>query len=287
MLIRTLLDIVHQEFSKPSIVWEHGEVNTYDMEFLKKECMTDSEFDLLHKRKTMYNQMIQKKSLLLFRTCKYGQILAICNKEQINDIPWELWGRILRMYYEGKPIKVFFLAHPSLRTFPKGVITPENINAEFITAEHINGGYTYTCNTETILIYRAEDATRVLIHELQHASCLDNRNHGIDFIEAETEAWAELIYIGLLSCGKKSVFNDMLHRQSEWIVKQNARVKKYIGNTHRFPWRYTVGKEEVWRRWNILTDFTSGLKVNSLRLTFPPNDVLKRRFHVSKNSSIL
>ena len=282
MLIATLLEMVRNEFLKPDIIWENSQASKCDMEFLKSECMKDSKFDEFNKRNTMYNQMIQGKSELQFRRCKYGQILAICD----DDIPWELWGRILRMYYEGKPIKVFFLAHPSLRTFPKGVITPENMNAEFITAEHINGGYTYPCNTETIVIYRAEDATRVLIHELQHASCLDN-HHSVDLVEAETEAWAELIYIGLLSGGKKCIFNDMLNRQSEWIVKQNARIKKYIGNTHRFPWRYTVGKEEVWRRWNILTDFTSGLKVNSLRLTFPPNDLLKRKFHVSKNSSIL
>ena len=248
--------------------------------------MKDSKFDLLNKRKTMYNEMITKQSNLILCTCKYGQILSIC--DNVDYIPWELWGRILRMYYEGKPIKVFFLAHPSLRTFPKDV--NENINTEFsiqpITPEHINGGYTYTCNTETIVIYRAEDATRVLIHELQHASCLD-KYEDIDLVEAETEAWAELIYIGLLSGGKKCIFNDMLNRQSEWIVKQNARVKKYIGDTRAFPWRYTIGKEEVWRRWNILQDFKSELKVNSLRLTFPPNDLLKQKFNVSKKSSIL
>jgi len=284
MLIATLLDIVKNELSKPDILWENSEASKRDLEFLKTECMKESEFDVLNKRKTMYNQMIQGKSIVVFKKCKYGQIFAIC--DNANDIPWELWGRILRMYYEGKQIKVFFLAHPSLRTFPKGVITSENINAEFITPENINGGYTYTCNTETIVIYRAEDATRVLIHELQHASCLD-KHHSIDLLEAETEAWAELIYIGLLSGGKKCIFNDICNRQSEWIVKQNARVKKYIGNTRTFPWRYTVGKEEVWRRWNILTKFTSGLKVNSLRLTFPPNEIVKRRFNVSKHSTIL
>ena len=87
--------------------------------------------------------------------------------------------------------------------------------------------------------------------------------------------------------GKKCIFNDMLNRQSEWIVKQNRRVKKYIGNTHTFPWRYTVGKEDVWRRWNILQPFESGLVVHSLRLTFPPNDLLKSRFNVSLYSTIL
>ena len=281
MLIDELLDIVKKEFSKPDIVWKNSEVNNYDLEFLKTECMKDSKFDLMNKRIIMYDKMITKESNVICRTCKYGQIFTICD----DPIPWELWGRILRMYYEGKPIKVFFLGHPSLRTFPKSII--ENVNSEFsITPEHLNGGYTYTCNTETIVIYRAEDATRVLIHELQHASCLD-KYKDIDLVEAETEAWAELIYIGLLSGGKKNIFNDMLNKQSEWIVKQNARVKKYIGKTRTFPWRYTVGKEDVWRRWNILQNFESGLKVNSLRLTYPPNDLLKRRFNVSTYSTIL
>ena len=159
MLIATLLDIVKNELSKPDILWENSEASKRDLEFLKTECMKESEFDVLNKRKTMYNQMIQGKSIVVFKKCKYGQIFAIC--DNANDIPWELWGRILRMYYEGKQIKVFFLAHPSLRTFPKGVITaepkgvitPENMNAEFITSENINGGYTYTCNKETIVIY--------------------------------------------------------------------------------------------------------------------------------------
>ena len=54
-----------------------------------------------------------------------------------------------------------------------------------------------------------------------------------------------------------------------------------------FPWRYTVGKEDVWRRWNILQDSNSNMVVNSLRLTYPPDNSLKKRFHVSMDSIIL
>ena len=280
-----LLDRVKLEFSKPDIIWENDQLSSKDLEFLKVECMKDSEFDTSNKRAYMYDKMLQNPAITICRTCKYGKIFTVCDNQ--HQIPWELWGRILRMFYEGNPFKIFFLAHPSLRTFPKGRITPENINAEFsITPEHINGGYTYQCNTETIMIYRAEDATRVLIHEIQHALCLD-KDENIDVMEAETEAWAELLYIAILSGGKKYIYNDMLDRQSEWIVKQNAKVKKHMKHETDFPWRYTVGKEEVWHRWNIIRPFTSGLKVNSLRLTFPPNDLLKRRFNVSKNSTIL
>ena len=70
--------------------------------------------------------------------------------DQIGDLPWDLWGRILRLFSEPwrKSFKIFFLANKSLREFPEGddPITPENIN----------GGYTYRCDPETIVIYRAE-----------------------------------------------------------------------------------------------------------------------------------
>jgi hypothetical protein len=183
-----------------------------------------------------------------------------------------------------KPFKVFFLANTQLRKFPpKG--TP-------ISPENINGGYTYRCEPETILIYRAEDATRVLIHELLHACCLDRITAGIDMIEAETEAWAELIYIALLSQGKKFIFNSLLQRQSQWMRKQNERVLKYIGHhkSRQFPWRYTIGKQEIWEKWGILKmeDTKPDIHVSkSLRLTFPPNKLLKERFKVALDSTIL
>ena len=79
----------------------------------------------------------------------------------------------------------------------------------------------------------------------------------------------------------------MLQKQSEWIIKQNEKVKKYITYPMEFPWRYTIGKEDVWRRWNILQDYKSNLVVNSLRLTYPPNNTLKKRFHVSNDSTML
>jgi hypothetical protein len=206
--------------------------------------------------------------------------------EQMADLPWQLWGRILRMFSEPfrKPFKIFFLANKSLREFPEG--------DEPITPENINGGYTYRCDPETIVLYRAEDATRVLIHELQHSCCLDKPEKGIDIVEAETEAWAELFYVAILSQGKKYMFKDLLQRQSEWIIKQNKKVKKHMNNPNsmEFPWRYTIGKEEIWERWGILRkDEMKPVIVvgNSLRLTYPPSVTLKDRFKIKRDSTIL
>jgi hypothetical protein len=109
-------------------------------------------------------------------------------------------------------------------------------------------------------------------------------------VEAETEAWAELFYIAILSQGNVRIFNNLLQKQSEWIIKQNRKVKKHMTNpdSTEFPWRYTVGKEAIWSNWGILNKSLSPISVgNSLRLTYPPNNTLKERFKVIRESTIL
>jgi hypothetical protein len=286
-VIKPLLDDITYEFSLPEPKWVLSKMANKDLEYLRGECLKESEFDPSNKRNRLFEKYMKGEVETLYIKCKYGKIFCILeNTNQIAQIPIGLWVRILRMYSEEgrKPFKVFFLAISDLRTFPK--------HNEQITPENINGGYTYRCNPETILIYRAEDATRVLLHELMHSCCLDKVENGVDWIEAETEAWAELVYIGVLSQGKKYIFNDLLKRQSEWIRKQNVKVKRYMVNPNsmEFPWRYTIGKEEIWKKWNILGEENMKPEIsvgNSLRLTFPPNNILKERFKVTKESTIL
>jgi hypothetical protein len=287
ILLNTLSEEIRKEFELPEPVWEFCELSNSDITFLIEECNKDSEFDSTNKRKSMLENAVKGDYYTNKYKCEFGEIIAIFESvDQFADVPWGLWGRIFRIFSEKakKPFKLFFLANKSLRQFP-------NSN-EPIVPENINGGYTYRCNRETILIYRAEDATRVLIHELQHSCCLDKTENGVDLIEAETEAWAELIYVALLSQGKPYMFKDMIQRQSEWIRKQNKKVKKHMRdpNSHEFPWRYTIGKEDVWQRWGILRE--DNLKPviqidNSLRLTYPPSNILKERFKVSPTSTIL
>ena len=290
-LLYTTLDVVRNEFTKPPPKWQITTAQN-DIPFLVKECNMDSEFDPHKTRQNMINRAKSGESTIQIMQCDYGQVLVVYHdKLQYNHIPWELWGRILRLYTEGlkpsragrgpkdvcKPFKIFFLASPHLRLFPKnGPIEPQ----------HINGGYTYPCNHETIIIYRAEDATRVLIHELMHSCCLDHMEQGVDQVEAETEAWAELIYIALLSRANTKVFQILLRQQSDWICNQNERVRHMIIDK-QFPWRYTVGKEEVWERWGILERNWTHRKMESLRLTSPPNSSLKKQFGVAKESTIL
>jgi hypothetical protein len=279
-LLNITLDIVQNEFKKEEPQWFQSHWNDSDAKFLQEECNKDSEFDPTNVRKSLIKNINDSTVL----ECTYGKIHVIYdNSLQKYDIPWGLWGRILRLYSHKKPFKVFFLAGTNTRQFPKPLP-----NGDFmpITPYNINGGYTYPCNHETIVIYRAEDATRVLIHELQHSCCLDNHALGIDRVEAETEAWAELIYCALLSRGVHNMFHKLLQKQSTWIQCQNNRVRNHLKSPMGFPWRYTIGKEEVWRRWNILQPLRK-LMYPTLRLTYPPSNDIKTFFKVSKRSTIL
>lgn len=284
-LLDIVLDRVKRDFEIDEPQWENVDMDEKDINFLEGECIKDSKFDPTNKRNKMFNGMTDGSMYTVIAECAYGRILGVFEEPaQIGELPWGLWARILRMFSEPnrKPFKVFFLAHSSPREFPPGKkpISPENIN----------GGYTYRCDPETIVIYRAEDATRVLIHELQHSCCLDRVENSLDEIEAETEAWAELFYQAILSRGQKYMFKDLIKHQSEWMRKQNEKVKYHMRSAKDFPWRYTIGKQEVWEKWGILThdDLKPPIKqVDSLRLTYPPGKLFKARFKVAESSTIL
>lgn len=288
-LLDAVFNLIKQEYAKKEPRWKRITLPQTDLAFLQKECATPSDFDPHNVRNGLVQKMLQGKSTEVTMSCEYGQVCAVFDyPQQQLDLPWRLWGRILRLYTERKqnakhtslkPFKIFFLANTHLRQFPK--------QHEAIEPIHINGGYTYPCNHETIIIYRAEDATRVLLHELQHSCCLDHQRDGVDRVEAETEAWAELLYIGLLSKGNPRQFQTFLQTQSDWIRCQNENVRKHIRDTMQFPWRYTVGKEAVWQRWNILQPLAARNPCTSLRLTFPPGPMLKKQFGVFAYSTML
>jgi len=284
-LIDVILDKIQDEYHKEDISWTHTAITKDDYSFLEGECMQYSEFDPYNARKNMFLRMKNAQVSYEMRKCKYGQICVVYEDlNQSEDVPWSLWGRILRMFSDhSTPFKIYLLANTHVREFPKR-------NVE-IKPENINGGYTYPCRRDSILIYRAEDATRVLIHELMHASCLDKTENGVDMVEAETEAWAELFYIAFLSQGKRLLFLKLLENQSNWMIEQNRKVKKHMKDPEsmEFPWRYTIGKENIWRKWNILSPSSSAAHQvgSSLRLTYPPSNSLKHTFHVSKHSTIL
>jgi hypothetical protein len=293
-----MLATIHQqmqgEFGRSPPKWTiQSSISQTDMDFLHNECNADSEFDTLQVRKKLYHRLKKGTAHFEVRVCEYGQVIAIYEEaEQKHAVPWDLWARILRLYHReaDKPFKVYFLASTHLRVFPRRPpIRTSDINAEpLVRPIHINGGYTYPCNHETIVLYRAEDATRVLLHELMHSTCMDNPKLGIDQVEAETEAWAELYHAAFLSQGNKERFHQLVLQQSAWMQSQNARVQQFMKKPKEFPWRYTIGKEDVWRRWGILQPpYAIPAAHESLRLTPPPDPLYQRAFGVPLHSTIL
>jgi hypothetical protein len=233
-----------------------------------------------------------------YASCPYGSVLVVYSEDTFDpmkDVPWDLWGRILRLFHRAKPFHVYFLASPSLRQFPSPSPSPSPSHSSLppIKPEHINGGYTYPCRQDTIVIYRSEDATRVLIHELQHALCLDHPERGVDRVEAETEAWAELFYTALLAGGDRTEWKRLWSRQWKWILEQNRQVTRHmrLPQSQEFPWRYTLGKEQALREWFLPSSLPDPSRLQelptSLRLTAPPTRRQKQEQGLRASSTVL
>lgn len=303
--METLVDYVNfmisNEFSKSPPRIYNINMTEVDRNIIKNELNKKSEFDAMCLRSQAITILNDNKSMCIVKTSDVGKITAILFPDMsASDIPWELWMRILRAFrgyvvdesQSPPPVHILFSMHPSIRKFPE--------KGSAIQPSDINGGYTYSCNfgkqqeNRTIVIYRAEDATRVLIHELFHYYCTDNHKLGIDIVEAETEAWAELFYCGFLSRGDIRLFEEYIKRQSVFMILQNLQLYRngHIRSSSplMFPWRYTVGKQETWNRWGILEHpdyFIRPHDMSSLRLTIRPSHWLKQKFAVPDTSVVL
>jgi hypothetical protein len=110
-----------------------------------------------------------------------------------------------------------------------------------------------SCDPSAVVIYRYEEASRVLIHELLHAACLDNPHDDEPIREALTETWAELFLIAIQSGGSKRKAGHLWTIQSQWIADQAAVLESAYKVTTPldYPWRYTVGRREILSRFRI------------------------------------
>ena len=104
------------------------------------------------------------------------------------------------------------------------------------------------------MIYRKEEALRVLIHELLHATCTDNTGDHLPVMEAKTEAWAEVIYCCVLAHGNLEKALRLWNLQSAWIVAQTKKLihSHNVNESSDYAWRYTVGKAEYLKSWGLL-----------------------------------
>ena len=270
---------------------------------LADECLKEDPFDQIQSKRKNYERMKAGQAPLILKQPNAILVALLHHPSQADEIPLALWSQILQMFKrsDNQSYTIFFCADPASRTFPK----PGEVAQPF----HINGGYTYPCDPNCVFLFRAEDATRVLIHELMHSACCDNTALHLEQREAETEAWAELLWTGFMSGGesrsqygsvtaseKARLFQrdlkkleTLVKKQDIWSRSQNARLLRdhnFAPGPMGFPWRYTIGKTDMWVKWGISHEEPTH-PITSLRLTMPPTKAMKRMFGVSQTSTIL
>ncbi len=187
---------------------------------------------------------------------------------------WDLWARVFQWFgpaaaagaAAGNPYRVYLLASPADRESPS--------RGQDLGPEHVNGGYTRPCSTEGIVIYRSEESTRVLVHEMLHAACLDEAGWPVEQREAMIETWAELILIALLSRGSAAPAAKLWALQSQWIANTNWRVRRDHGvaDATDYAWRYLCGREEMYQRLGVALpppQPAAAAQETSLRFTHP------------------
>lgn len=238
-----------------------------DQAVLAKEANEISPFDPLQLRKGMWQQLALGDAVLKAKKCSLAKVLWIQPKGSGLEPPWELWGRLFQ--WIGRPEKggswrIFWLPSEVQRLYPKSADEP-------LGPAHLNGGYCYPCRSDTVVVYRKEEATRVLVHELLHGACLDPYEESVPVREACIETWAELFLIVLCSGGDAQKAETLWRHQSQWIANQNAiaRQRFHATGPQDYAWRYTVGREIYLERLHITLPKSKNLRESSSRMTSP------------------
>lgn len=180
--------------------------------------------------------------------------------------PWEEWSRVFQWIGSppaGTKWRVFWFPAHIRRILPE--------RGQEVGPQNINGGYCYPCNPHIIVVYRFEESTRVLLHELLHAACTDPPQAPLPVKEATTETWAELLLVALCSKGNPKEAARLWKLQSQWISNQNQtlRVHHHVSTIESYAWRYTLGREEILHTLGVSLPKASSTKGSSSRLTHP------------------
>ena len=233
------LDLANHVWSMPEEQWIDDSPVHADIAMLEKEA-SDTQFDTACNLRSEMIAAWKKGDADLHIKELPGRtrLVFLGTEAQWSQIPWALWARILQAI--GHPIGyILFYAHHKLREYPASNSSP-------IEPQHVNAGYTTLCEQDTLVIYRFEEATRVLVHELLHTACFD-KDLPVEDLEASTEAWAELFLCAMLSKGKKNAFLRLWRLQCAWIEAQTVHLKTVwnIKGRADYCWRYLIGRHEV------------------------------------------
>jgi hypothetical protein len=234
----------------------------------RKQGLEVSPFDTLGLRRSLWDKLVAGNATIVCRSCIYAKVLYILPKGSRIQIPEELWGNIFRWFgspTQGGKWRVFWFPAETPRRLPS------ILSGEPVSPHHINGGYTMPCEPDGIVVYRKEEATRVLIHELLHAACTDSHIQDLTMREATTETWAELLLIAILSGDSQQRAMELWKKQATWIANQNEQLRMRYGvKTHTdYAWRYTIAREMILQNLHISLPPGKINRGHSSRLTDP------------------
>jgi hypothetical protein len=234
------------------------------MRLFETEASEASQFDPLRLKNNTWNAYKAGTMQLHCMDCVIARVIAILPNG--SKIPTEDWGHLFQWMgpaKDGKPWRVFWFGASAERKFP---------DHGALAAQHLNGGYTQPCSTRGIFMYRMEEATRVLIHELLHAACLDPPSDSIPFREATVETWAELFLVAYRSKGFRGHAAQLWAQQAQWVADTNHRAEhshNVRGDKH-YGWRYLNGRKGIYESLGIvLPPPSKGPAPTSSRFTHP------------------
>jgi hypothetical protein len=267
--VSPLLEQVQSEYRLPPPVYRKERLTFQEYEALIQLASEKDPFDTAGLKADTAKALISSNAIAFKTVCSLGEITVVSYKADPFHPPWKTWWRAVRLLSPTKPVKILVFGHSKKRLPP-----PQHTS---LKAEHLNGGSAFRCNPQSIVIYRKEEATRVLIHELFHASCSDPYHKDTPQIEADTEAWAEILLCAMAAQGVPKDWSTLMRQQIEWSKRQAvmAKTQHHVCTEKDYGWRYLVGRLDVWDR--------LGLPVDSVKISNKPITSLRFSLCEPKN----
>ena len=268
LVLDLLCKNIKEIYNTKHLIWKDDILTEKDRAIIEKEANEVSPFDKLNLKKDIYDKFINGGAKVIVKKIQNARIVILTENIHIF-FPWETWGRMFQWF--GTPENanswtIYLYASQVKRTLP--IQGPA-------TAEHLNGGYTFPCKADSIIVYRYEEATRVMIHELLHAACTDDFTKPVEYREASTELWAELFLVALLSKGDKHIAERLWKLQDHYIQDLNHTVYHYHNtkSPRDYGSRYTILRVGVLESLRIKLDSTYVPKrITTSRFTSPKLD---------------
>jgi hypothetical protein len=270
-----VLDMATKVWASKKEQWIDDSPRLEDTDMLKRYAEMDSAIDEVNFRKDMLAKWKDESSGVMLKVRELPgrtRVVFLGTEEQWSEIPWDFWARIFQAIEH--PVGfILFYADPRPRVDPKDGVE--------VRAQDINGGFSYLCRQDVVVIYRFEEATRVLLHELLHTACFDKEKE-VEHLEASTEAWTEVFLCALLSRGSPTKFNTLWRKQVTWMTEQanTLSYERDVNEPGDYAWRYMKGKMELLEAMGFLRGYKSGttstVPTTSLRFTTPEWDTLMR-----------